>query len=189
MGLPTGLWDLQDTKAEHQLGKPPFSPRSVEQFRAAAAQAEALAPEDGRLARTYHDLGTLLWLTGRSLEANVYLQRSLEIFERVDGRHSTWVGIVSLRMAEIDLGRGRNPQAMDRLQRAEGILVRTLGSLDPMALRASALMAVHSHDQDKARLVMDSYARAKISPDAILRLQLEQLGGRSTLPGRTLEHK
>ena len=182
VGLPTGMWDLRYTQAEHQLEKkPPFSEATVDRFREAARQAEKLIPEDGRLARTYHDLGTLLWIAGRTNEGRVYLHRSLNVFERVDGRQATWVGIVCERLGEVDLRRGRIAEATERLQRAEGILVRTLGCLDPIALRAATMVAVQTRDRDKARLVMENYRMAQIPPDPLMRLQLEQLGGGSTV--------
>lgn len=178
VGLPSGMWDLYYTQAEHRLEKSgQFTQASVERFRRAAREAEKLEPEDGRLGRTYHDLGLLLWITGSGNEARVYLQRSLEIFQRVDGRQSTWVGIVLSRLGEVELRRGHNQQGLEHLQRAEAILVRTLGNLDPMALRAGTLLAVQTRDQEKGRRIMNAYRMAVTPPDPITRLQLEQLVG------------
>lgn len=182
VGLPSGLWDLSYTTAEHRLEKkPPFTPASVDRFREAARVAEWLEPEDGRLARTYHDLGVLLWLTGSWNESRVYLQRSLDIFQRVDGRQSTWVGIVSGRLGQIELDRGRSQSGLELLQRAEAILVRTLGNLDPMALRYGTLLAVRTSDREKGRQLLNRYRVASTPPDPLTRLQLEQLVG-SPLP-------
>jgi hypothetical protein len=183
VGLPTGMWDLAYTRAEHKMEKtPPFSPATVERFRRAAQEAETLVPEDGRLARTYHDLGTLLWITGNPHEGRVYLHRALRIFEQTDGRQATWVGIVCERLGEVELRRGHNLEALEWLQRAEGILVRTLGGLDPIALRGGALLAVHTRSPEKARQVMENYRLAAIPVDPVMRLQLEQIGGSSILP-------
>lgn len=176
VGLPSGLWDLSYTHAEKSLGpRPPYPPTSVDAFRQAAVRAEQLTPEDGRLARTYHDLGTLLWFMGRNQEARVYLTRALRIFEEVDGSYSTWVGITRGRLGEMQLRAGQIDQANVNLQRAEGILVRTVGRLDPMSLRVASLVAVQTRDRARAKDVLDGYQLANLVPDPLLRPQLEQL--------------
>ncbi|MBN9414736.1 MAG: tetratricopeptide repeat protein [Candidatus Eremiobacteraeota bacterium] len=176
VGLPSGLWDISYTHAEKTLGpRAPYRPESLEAFRQAAAQAEQLSPEDGRLARTYHDLGTLLWFMGRNVEGRLYLTRAQRIFERVDGAQSNWVGITSARLGEMDLRSGRLSEAMMNLQRADAILVRTVGRLDPLALRVASLVASQSHDRARAKEVLDRYQLAGVIPDPILRMQLEQL--------------
>lgn len=176
VGLPSGLWDIRYTHAEKTLGpRPPYRPESLEAFRQAAAQAEQLTPEDGRLARTYHDLGTLLWFMGRNTEGRLYLTRSQRIFEKVDGFQSNWVGITSARLGELDLRSGRLSEAMFNLQRADAILVRTVGRLDPLALRVASLVASQNHDRARAKEVLDGYQLAGVIPDPILRMQLEQL--------------
>lgn len=183
VGLPTGLWDLSYTQAEHKLEtRPPYSQATIERFRQAARKAEELVPEDGRLARTYHDLGTLLWFTGQTQEARLYLHRSLEIFSRVDGPRSTWVGVVSERLGEIEMLRGHSSKALELLQRAELILVRTLGRFDPMALRASTQLALRTRDSAKARQVLENYKMTSIQLDPFTKLQLEQLAALSTPP-------
>jgi len=184
VGLPTGLWDLSYTQAEHKLEKrPPYSSATVERFRQAARKAEELVPEDGRLARTYHDLGTLLWFTGQIQEARVYLHRSLEIFSRVDGPRSTWVGVVSERLGEIEMLRGHTSQALELLQRAELILLRSLGRFDPIVIRAAAMVALHTRDSVKARQVLETYKMTSLQVDPFHRMQLEQVAGLSRAPG------
>ncbi len=176
VGLPSGLWDRSYTHAEKSLGpRAPYSDASLEAFREAARQAEQLTPEDGRLARTYHDLGVLLWFRGQNNEARVYLNRSLRIFERVDGTRSTWVGIVSARLGEMEIRSGKFTEGVLDLQRADAILVRTVGRLDPLALRVASLMASQNHDRARAKEVLDGYQLAGLLPDPILRMQLEQL--------------
>lgn len=176
VGLPSGLWDISYTHAEKTLGpRPPYRAESLEAFRQAASRAEQLTPEDGRLARTYHDLGTLLWFMGRNTEGRLYLTRALQIFERVDGAQANWVGITSARLGEMDLRSGRLSEAMLNLQRADAILVRTVGRLDPLALRVASLVAAQNHDRARAKEVLDGYQLAGVIPDPILRMQLEQL--------------
>ena len=176
VGLPSGLWDMSYTHAEKSLGpRAPYSDASLEAFREAARQAEQLTPEDGRLARTYHDLGVLLWFRGQNNEARVYLNRSLRIFERVDGTRATWVGIVSARLGEMEVRSGKFTEGVLDLQRADAILVRTVGRLDPLALRVASLMASQNHDRARAKEVLDGYQLAGLLPDPILRMQLEQL--------------
>lgn len=176
VGLPSGLWDISYTHAEKTLGpRPPYSVASIEAFRAAARRAEQLTPEDGRLARTYHDLGTLLWFLGRNNEARVYLTRAWKIFERVDGSQATWVGITRARLGEMEMRSGKLAEAVLHLQRADAILVRTVGRLDPLALRVASLVASQSRDRARAKEVLDGYQLAGVMPDPILRMQLEQL--------------
>lgn len=176
IGLPSGLWDLSYTHAEKSLApRFPYSPESLAAFREAARQAEQLTPEDGRLGRTYHDLGTLLWFMGQNTEARLYLTRSMQIFERVDGPQSTWAAVTRGRLGELQLRMGRLPEALQNLQRADAILLRTVGRLDPMALRIGSLLAIQAHDRFKAKAVLDSYQLAGIPPDAVVRIQLEQL--------------
>lgn len=176
VGGASGYWDLRYTTAEKALEKaPPFSPASLQRFREAVVLAERLEPVDGRLARCYHDLGTLLWLSGQPREACVYLGRSREIFSEVDGPESTWVGIVEERLGEIAFFRGHPGEGMERLRRAEGILVRTLGSLDLVTLRVSALVAIHSRDATKAGQVLRDYQMAQVMLDPLNRFQLEQM--------------
>lgn len=176
VGLPSGLWDISYTHAEKSLGnRVPYPPSSVEAFREAARRAEQLTPEDGRLARTYHDLGTLLWFLGRNNEARVYLTRALRIFEKVDGTQATWVGITRARLGEMQMRSGNLTEGVMNLQRADAILVRTVGRLDPLALRVASLVASQSRDQARAKEVLDGYQLAGVMPDPILRMQLEQL--------------
>lgn len=176
VGLPSGLWDISYTHAEKSLGpRPPYPPASLEAYREAARRAEQLVPEDGRLGRTYHDLGTLLWFTGRNNEARVYLTRALRIFERVDGTCSNWAGITRARLGEMDLRSGKLGEAIFNLQRADAILVRTVGRLDPLALRVASLVASQNHDRARAKDVLDAYQLAGLMPDPLLRIELEQL--------------
>ncbi|MBX3166296.1 MAG: tetratricopeptide repeat protein [Candidatus Eremiobacteraeota bacterium] len=176
VGLPSGLWDISYTHAEKSLGpRPPYPPASLDAYREAARRAEQLTPEDGRLGRTYHDLGTLLWFMGRNNEARLYLTRALRIFERVDGTRSTWVGITRARLGEMDLRSGKLGEAVFNLQRADAILVRTVGRLDPVALRVASLVASQTHDRARAKEVLDAYQLAGVMPDPLLRMQLEQL--------------
>jgi hypothetical protein len=176
IGLPSGLWDMSYTRAEKSLAPHfPYSLESLAAFREAARQAEGLSPEDGRLARTYHDLGTLLWFMGQNNEARLYLTRSMQIFERVDGPQSTWAGITRGRLGELQLRAGQLTEALRNLQRADAILVRTVGRLDPMALRIGSLLAMGAHDRDKAKAVLESYQLAGIPPDPVVRMQLEQI--------------
>jgi hypothetical protein len=176
VGLPSGLWDISYTHAEKSLGpRPPYPPASLDAFREAARRAEQLTPEDGRLGRTYHDLGTLLWFMGRTQEARVYLTRALRIFERVDGMQANWVGITCARLGEMEMRSGRLSQAVVYLQRADAILVRTVGRLDPLALRVASLVASQNHDRARAKEVLDGYQLSGNLPDPILRIQLEQM--------------
>jgi len=176
VGLPSGLWDLQYTHAEKSLEKsPPYSKKSIERFRKAAALAELLPEEDGRLARTYHDFGVLLWLTGRPNEARVYIWRSAEIFERVDGPEATWTGVLCERKAELELLRGRKHKALPLLRRAEAILLRTQGNFDPMALRTMSLLAVHLKDPERAERALLWSRSSRLPLDALTRLQLQKL--------------
>ncbi|MBS2040153.1 tetratricopeptide repeat protein [bacterium] len=176
VGLPSGLWDITYTHAEKSLGKSfPYPPESLLAFRQAASQAEGLYPEDGRLARSYHDLGTLLFFMGQYPEARLYLTRALDIFERVDGTQSTWAGITHGRLGELQLRTGKLSEAVQNLQRADAILVRTVGRLDPMALRVGFLLALQVRDREKAKFVLESYRLAGVFPDPVVRTQLEQL--------------
>ena len=176
VGLPSGLWDMSYTHAEKSLApRPPYSDASVDAFREAARQAEQLTPEDGRLGRSYHDLGVLLWFRGQNNEARVYLNRSLRIFQRVDGTRATWVGIVSARLGEMEIRAGKYNEGILDLQRADAILVRTVGRLDPLALRVASLVASQNRDRARAKEVLDGYQLAGLPPDPILRMQLEQL--------------
>jgi hypothetical protein len=176
VGLPSGLWDMHYTTAEKSLEKkPPYSPKSIERYRKAARLGELLPEEDGRLARTYHDLGVLLWLTGRPNEARVYIWRAAEIFERVDGPNATWTGVLCERKAELELLRGRKNKALPLLRRAEAILVRTQGNFDPMALRAISLLAIHLKDRERAERALLWSGSSRVPLDALTRLQLQKL--------------
>ncbi|MFN8607397.1 MAG: tetratricopeptide repeat protein [Vulcanimicrobiota bacterium] len=176
VGLPSGLWDVNYTHAEKKLGKRfPYPPESLDGFRQAARLAEQLDPEDGRLGRSYHDLGALLYFMGQNNEARLYLTRSLQIFERVDGPQSTWAGIARGRLGELQMRTGKSSEALANLQRADAILLRTVGRLDPMALRIGFLLALQAHDREKAKFVLESYRLAGVVPDAAVRLQLEQM--------------
>lgn len=136
-----------------------------------------LVPEDGRLARTYHDLGTLLWLNGRPLEAALYLQRALEIFERVDGPQTTWVAICSWRLGELRCSLHREKEGVALLKRAESLILRCQGDLHPISLRIGLSLAKQLHDKERARRVLRSSLAGGEGLHPLELLQLKKLAG------------
>jgi tetratricopeptide (TPR) repeat protein len=176
VGWPAGIWDLAYTQAENRLEKKhPYSQASVARFRNAAHHAEKLVPEDGRVARTYHDLGTLLMITGRVNEARVYLTRALRLFERVDGEEATWVGITCWRLADAELQRGRVEQSLNYLRRADAILLRTLGKFSPNRVRVATACALRLRDPKRAQELLTWHRLGDVELDPITKLALEQI--------------
>lgn len=176
VGWPTGMWDLAYTRAENRLEKrQPYSQASVARFREAARKGEALVPEDGRLARTYHDLGTLLLITGRPNEARVYLHRALALFEKVDGPNSTWTGITCWRLADAASQRGRAQEGTELLRRADAILLRTLGNLHPNRIRVATALVFRTRDREQARQLLTWSKTGEAELDPMTRLGLEQI--------------
>ena len=174
IGWPTGTWDLAYTQAEKST-RPPYSVEAVERFRLAARRAEMLTPEDGRLARTYHDLGTLLWLTGRPREATLYVQRALEIFRRVDGPGTTWEGICLWRLGELRYQANRPEEGLRMLHQAEEILLRRQGDYQPVCLRVRAALALRLKDKKRAREVLKWAEYGGVQLDPLERLAVERL--------------
>lgn len=176
VGWPAGMWDLAYTQAENRIEKrQPYSEETVARFRNAARHAASLVPEDGRVARTYHDLGTLLMITGRVNEARVYLVRALRLFERVDGPDSTWVGITCWRLADAELQRHRVAESAAYLRRADAILLRTLGSLNPNRVRVATAFALRTLDRKRARELLTWHRLGDVDLDPMSKLGLEQI--------------
>lgn len=176
VGMDTGLWDFAYTVAENKLDRAALTaPASMARFRNAAALAEALEPEDGRLGRTYHDLGALLFYAGSSREARVYLNRALRIFENSDGPGGSWVGLVEMRLAEIDIQQGRTPQGIERLRRAERILLRTQGNFSVPTIRVVVLRADAENDSLAAQRADQWIRDGKITVDIGTRARLQRL--------------
>jgi hypothetical protein len=178
VGLDSGLWDLSYTRAEKLVEARPaavFRPEVVSAFEESVRKAQALSPEDGRLARSYHDYGTVLWLNGRRREGQLYLEQALVIFERVDGPNSTWVGVVEQRLGELEIARGDFQAGLGRLRKAETILLRTLGHLEPLSLRVRTLVAKYERDASKARAIFDDYQKFGLPLEPMARLELENL--------------
>ena len=64
---------------------------------------------------------------------------------------------------------------MARLQKAEAILLRTLGHLDPLSLRVRTLVAKYHRDAGKAQRILDDYKLAGAPLDPLGKLELENL--------------
>lgn len=177
VGLDTGLWDMTFTFAEdrlkpHQLRDPVV----LQGYREAVARAEQLLPVDGRLARSYHDLGALLWLSGRGKEGRVYLRRALEIFEQTDGPDSTWVGMVCWRLGHALLNEpGHREEGVAMLERAESNLVRGRGELDPAALQVSKILALQLRDPVRAARLLRQLPDTPMQLDGGTRGQLQDI--------------
>ena len=145
VGYRTGMWDYYFTRAEYDRAASKADkaslPVAIDHLEKALRYARELPDPDGRLARTYHDLGTMWWAKGMFLPARHNLLRSRRIYVRTDGPRSYFVGIIDARLGEMDLDELRLADAETRLTSANGILLRVVGSYDSLCLRNLANLA------------------------------------------------
>jgi tetratricopeptide (TPR) repeat protein len=134
VGYRTASWDYDFTRAEKsRFGPHPSDPKHADRYyREALVKADQLDVSDGRLARTYHDLGTVLWQDGRLAAAAANFERALAVFRLCDGPQSLMVGVCQARLGDIALAQNRLDVANHTLPSANAIFVRVDA---PQALR------------------------------------------------------
>ena len=86
IGWHAAWWDFYFTRAEKKLGQPGGVGEAEKDYLQALKYAELMVPSDGRLARTYHDLGMVYWAQLRYDQARQTFERAQRGFERYDGR-------------------------------------------------------------------------------------------------------
>lgn len=147
-GWHAAWWDFYFTRAENRLSKSQLV-EAEQDYLQALKYAELMVPSDGRLARTYHDLGMVYWAQLRHEPARLAFDRALRLFQRYDGPESYFVGVVRARQGEIALQQGDMAKAEGALRQARDILVRCVGTQDSMTVRSQASLGLALYYQGR----------------------------------------
>jgi len=161
IGWHAAWWDFYFTRAEKALTQGKVAAAETD-YLEALKYAELMVPSDGRLARTYHDLGMIHWGQLRYAEARVAFDRALRLFQRYDGPNSYFVGVVRARQGEIALQQGDLAGAEASLREAADILQRCVGSQDSMTVRSRASLGLslfYQGRREEARHYLMAVAR------------------------------
>lgn len=141
IGWHAAWWDFYFTRAEGKLSRGQVK-EAEQDYLQAVKYAELMVPSDGRLARTYHDLGMVYWAQLRYDQARRIFERSQRGFERYDGPQSYFVGVVLARQGEVSLQQGDMKAAESALRQASVILARCVGREDSMSVRCHASLGL-----------------------------------------------
>lgn len=142
IGWYPAWWDFYFTRADNTLARTGRLNDAERDYLQALHYGELMVPSDGRLARTYHDLGMIYWGQMRFDKSRRAFERALRLFERYDGPQSYFVGVVRARMGEIALQQGDMLGAERELRQASDILLRCVGAQDSMSVRSRASLGL-----------------------------------------------